>query len=116
MKRVLGLCLVIAIFMVVFIGQAADKPRYEVNVHVQCKDENRKAFIESHIKRELRSLGDVDVDSMFGLLKIRIIALEPGCPTGRKTGEIIVSHLFLEQISSADFIENVLPSEIRATV
>ena len=61
MKKLLTLSIVMTIFMLVFIGQAADRPRFKVSVSVACDNENTKAFIQSHIKRELRSLKDVDV-------------------------------------------------------
>ncbi len=68
---------------IAFTGQSADtpekpKPKFVVEVLVECDDKNTKAFIESHIKRELRSLRDVDVsaldlemsDFMIGILAV----------------------------------------------
>ena len=61
MKKLLILSIAMTTFMLVFIGQAADKPRFKVSVNVACDNKNTESFIESHIKRELRSLRDVNV-------------------------------------------------------
>ena len=68
---------------IAFTGQSADIPnkqnsKFEIAVLVECDDKNMKAFIESHIKRELRSIRDVDVsaldlemsDFMIGILAV----------------------------------------------
>lgn len=83
-----------------FTGQSADipekqKPKFRVEVSVGCDDENTKAFIESHIKRELRSLQDVEITgiAIMGDYKLHIVAIELKS-LGRKTGDVAVSYLF----------------------
>ena len=72
------------------------KPKFRVEVSVGCDDENTKAFIESHIKRELRSLQDVEIVGIGigGGYKLSIVAIENES-LGRKTGVIAVSHVFI---------------------
>ena len=61
MKKLMTLSIVMTTLMLVFIGQAADRPQFKVSIAVGSNDKNTISFIESHIKRELRSLRDVDV-------------------------------------------------------
>lgn len=85
---------------IAFTGQSADipdkqKPKFRVEVSVTCDDENTKAFIESHIKRELRSLQDVEIIGLAvsGDYKLHIVAIEL-TSLRRKTGDVAVSYLF----------------------
>ena len=61
MKKLMTLSIVMTTLMLVFIGQAADRSQFKVSVAVYSDDKNTISFIESHIKRELRSLRDIDV-------------------------------------------------------
>lgn len=77
------------------VADAAEK--YKVSVGVSVDDENTKTFIESHIKRELRSLQDVAIvgfeDARY---KIDIVAVELTYKaTGRKSGAIAIGYNFL---------------------
>ena len=71
------------------------KSKFRVEVSVGCDDENTNAFIESHIKRELRSLQDVEIVGIGigGGYKLSIVAIEIKS-SGRKTGGIAVSYIF----------------------
>ena len=72
------------------------KPKFQVEVSVTCKDENTKAFIESHIKRELRSLQDVEIVAILGKYQLSIVAIESEYEaSGRKSGEIALASQFL---------------------
>ena len=78
--------------------------KLKVYVAVTIEDENTKAFIESHIKRELRSLQDVAIvgfaDAQY---EVRIVAIEQvSKSTGRKLGNIAVSYNFLTKHYFAD--------------
>ncbi|MDE0326382.1 MAG: hypothetical protein OXN27_20860 [Candidatus Poribacteria bacterium] len=93
---------------IAFTGQSADTPekqnpidpkivksneKFEVEVSVRCDDENTKAFIESHIKRELRSLQDVEIADT-GRYRLSILAIEFTYKTsGRKSGEIALAYV-----------------------
>ena len=99
MKKLLILSIVMTTFMLVFIGQAADRPQFKVSVVVGCDDKNTKAFIESHIKRELRSLRDVDVvknDMETNDFHIMIIAI------GSKNGTIAIFSNFYNYFNDDD--------------
>lgn len=76
------------------------KPKFKVEVLVTCKDENTKAFIESHIKRELRSLQDVEILDIAPTYILSIVAIEFEYGTsGRKTGDIALGSQFLRYYS-----------------
>ena len=108
---------------IAFTGQSADTPdkqnpidpkivksneKFEVEVLVQCDDENTKAFIESHIKRELRSLRDVEV-ARFGEYELSIIAIEFEYKTsGRKSGEIALAYMVARQFDFVPTVKNYL--------
>ena len=99
MKKLLTLSIVMTTFMLVFIGQAADSPRFKVSVVVGSDDKNTKAFIESHIKRELRSLRDVDVvknNTETNDFHIMITA------TGSKNGTIAIFSNFYNYFNDDD--------------
>ena len=78
------------------------KPKFRVEVSVTCNDENMKAFIESHIKRELRSLQDVEIVAILGKYQLAIVATEFTYKTsGRKSGEIALASQFLRHYNPA---------------
>ena len=94
--------LIVVMLSLVLAGQAAEK-RYKVRVDVSCGDEMRKRFIESHIKRELRSLIDVDVVSTENAdYHINLIAI-PLSNSGQETGGIAIAINYLRQIDVADW-------------
>ena len=68
------------------------KPKFVVEVLVECDDENTKAFIESHIKRELRSLQDVEIATVVGEYQLKIVAEEfKDKASGQKLGTIALA-------------------------
>lgn len=64
-----------------------------VEVSVQVKDTKLRDTIESYITRELRTLGDVEVDSP-GFFKIEVLALENRTSTELLgyTMSVVISH------------------------
>ena len=70
-----------------------------------CEDENTKSLIQSQIKREVRSLGDVIIVSFDDARYIlTIIAVEPTYKaTGRKTGSIAITSMLLRKTPSEDY-------------
>ena len=69
------------------------KLQFDVHVKILCDDNTTKAMIESHIKRELRSLGDVElVDEDDGKYILNLIAIpHTYTKTGNKTGEVSIA-------------------------
>ena len=127
MKRVLVLYPAIAMFMLVYIGQIADSqlkadiqfelPRFKVNVSVSAEDEFTKSLIESHIKRELRSLKDVDVvPASEAFYFFRLVAIEGRYTTGVKTGSISIASSYFRRIQIPDFMLNPDHEEAWATL
>ena len=109
MKKVCLLLLITAICVVGFTGkpsqsqvQDGQDQKFRVHVSVTCDDESLKNSVESHIKRELRSLGDVIID-IVGLdtYKIHVVLVEPTYKnTGTKTGNVSIAVLFLRRFDS----------------
>lgn len=73
--------MLVLLYTITFSGQSAEtpenqKPQFRVHVSVTCADATTKSMIESHIKRELRSLGDVElVNKDDATWKIVLIAI-----------------------------------------
>ena len=72
---------------------------FRVNVNVTCEDEDTSELIQSYIKRELRSLGDVAVVNFADAKYIlTIIVLEDTYKSsGRKTGGLSIASAFIER-------------------
>ena len=67
--------------------------RFKVHVDITGSDNTTKSMIESHIKRELRSLGDVDiVDKKDAKYILRLVAIAHTYKsTGNKTGRTSIT-------------------------
>ena len=117
MKRILTLSIAIVTSMLIFIGQAADI-RYKVSVETNVESENTKAFIESHIKGELRSLQDVDIvafeDADYFL---RIVAIElVSETTGNKTGVTAIACTYFGRAWMSDEIIDSIPNVLDRSI
>ncbi|MET0754442.1 MAG: hypothetical protein ABWZ66_13755 [Pyrinomonadaceae bacterium] len=66
------------ILLVVFcsLPAFAQTKKIFVSVSVESKDTKLRDTIESYITRELRTLGDVEIDNSFGFFKVDILAIE----------------------------------------
>lgn len=87
-----------------------DKAKFSVEVNVKSDDENTKSLIESYLKRELRSLQDVEiVDTGKGII-IDIVSIEIEYKvSGNKTGQMAYAYRFSRSASTEDdfpFITN----------
>lgn len=84
-----------------FTGQLTDAQRphrFKVQVNVTCSDENTGTLIQSYIKRELRSLGDVAIVSFDNATYIlTIVALAETYKSGEKTGGLSLACVFLKK-------------------
>ena len=132
MKRLLTLSIAITIISVLcFIGQplkSQDNPplknvsnKFVVNVNVVCDDNITKSSIESYIKRELRNLKDVvvyvykqnsPVRPNYGLF---LTVLEPETNQGLKTGDTIISAVFVKYIVGVDMFTVDLVDQTKDT-
>ena len=81
----------ILMFIVGFIpnAYAPDKLKFHVHLDVTCEHKDTKAFIESHIKREIRSLQDVrfvseSAENYNNIFDLWIVAIEPTYKSGSK--------------------------------
>ena len=104
MKRFLTLVTIVIVFTLSIAGHPQEKLTYRFQVYVETKaDENLKSLIESYIKRELRSLQDVDIvytrDGMP--YEIVVVAMEMETVSGRKTGGIAFAVNFQKQLKSS---------------
>ena len=107
MKKVICY-LLLTVFSICFTGRpvavekndSAQERQFTVSVGVTCDNESIKNLIESHIKRELRSLGDVRLanfeDAKF---KISVVAVTHKYKSTRQeTGGISLAYIFLGAI------------------
>ena len=83
-------------------------PKFRVQVRVS---EDLKTEAESYIKRELRSLGDVEVTDMLAHYELSVIILEHiSKSSGTKTGQISCSFLGVKRFDVLG-LTSKLPSE-----
>ena len=94
MKKYLILLILISIFC--FSGQQLTgqdaHEKFTVGVFLTCDGKITKKLIESYIKRDLRSLGDVDILTFLPDNELHIVVLEETtADTGQKTGRIDIA-------------------------
>lgn len=66
--------------------------QFDVYVKLVCDDNTTKTMIESHIKRELRSLGDVEiVDEDEAKYILNLITISHNTKIGNKTGQVSIA-------------------------
>ena len=84
----------ISVMLIVFLPltlASQTQHRFKVCVHVSGDDETTTSLLKSHLKRELRALGDVDIVGWDGDWEFRIAVVYHEIKTkgGVKTGEFI---------------------------
>lgn len=126
MRNLLCIFTIALLCIITFTGRSEEKkfefdtvptinPKFEVELSVTCDDDNTKAFIESHIKRELRSLQDVEIVDT-GKYKLSIVAVAPTYKSsGQKTGSIAVSYTFLKQFYPTSVFKKLLDTHQKGT-
>lgn len=98
------------------ISYAPEPLKFAVHVSVTCDDPSVKATIESHIKRELRSLQDVLLVSPLAenytyIYDISVVALKGTYRvSGRETGGIAVGYQFNRRFNCS-YVKNHLMSK-----
>ena len=99
-----NICVLGLFLTITFTGQPSDaqSSKFRIHVSVSCDDEQTRALLQSWIKRELRSLGDVRIstpDNAHGILSI--VAVESHYEaTYRKTGGITIGSMFVKKARS----------------
>ena len=95
MKKIICLLVVISVY---FTGEPTYAPqdipdrKFEVLVNVACSDDMTQTLIESYIKRELRSLGDVEiVDKKDPERILSLTAIAHTSTSGNKTGDTSIA-------------------------
>ena len=91
------------VMLFIFVGQAADRPRFKVHIQVQSNNADIQNFIKSHIKRELHALGNVDIVDFDSDIRIETTVLV----TGPKDSVVTINHTVCNLFSSKD-IENLM--------
>lgn len=96
------------LFSIAFTGEKthAQVPhKFKVHVNVNCDDEDNKSLMQSYIKRELRSLGDVLIvgpgDALFILTIVTVESTYPD--TGAGSGDIATGVMFLSKTPDGDY-------------
>lgn len=94
---------------------ALEQHRYAVAITAICESESTKNLIESHIKRELRNLGDVRLTNIEdALYVIQIVALPLKSElTGHETGDISLAYTFLIEERGFIAIKDTLRTMVR---
>ena len=78
-------------------------PKLEVHVDVNCDNSSLKYVMESYIKRELRSLRDVEIaDNMFNQFSLQIIVMEAETVARVKTGNIFATYIAHKRRDATD--------------
>ncbi len=74
--------------------------RFKVYVSVDGDDETTTGLLTSHLKRELRALGDVDIVGWDGDWEFRIAAVYHEIKTkgGVKTGNLSIAHTYQARV------------------
>ena len=106
-----------AILLICFVNlsYAPEPLKFAVHVSVTCDNPSVKASIESHVKRELRSLQDVllvsaQAKNYFYIYELRFVAVEHHYKnSGQKSGGISIAYLFLQKFNDS-YTKNVLLS------
>ena len=94
-------------------AQNNDQPKFAVQVLVNGDLESEA---ESYLKRELRSLGDVEITDMFGGYGLSVVIIEHKYKSsGTKTGQISCAYLGLKRFPFPNLISK-LPREHFDTV
>ena len=95
MKKIICLLVMISVY---FTGEPTYAPqdipdrKFEVLVNVTCSDDITRTLIESYIKRELRSLGDVEiVDKEDPERILTLVAIAHTSTSGNKTGDTSIA-------------------------
>ena len=88
----------ISVILMVFLpltlaSQTQHRIKIYVYVETQDDDKTEQQIIESHLKRELRALGDIDIVTAedHWLFRIRVKALGLKYASGRKTPDISIA-------------------------
>ena len=100
--------------------------RFKVYVHVSGRDETTTGLLTSHLKRELRALGDVDIvgwDDDWKFM-IRVSYLEHTRVSGVKTGWLSIASIsedrlykhYLKDFVQQDIIKPVIPGSLGVSV
>ena len=103
LKRILVLGAIVIAFAFSIIGHPQKKSAQRFQVYVDITaDEGLKPLIESHIKRELRSLQDVDLVYARDEIsyEVRIVVVEVETVSGYKTGNVACAVNFLRPFNN----------------
>ena len=110
MKRYYILVLLTAFLILTFTGRPIQSQivfgKFKVYVNITCRDDNTKNSIESYIKRELRSLQDVQilVKEQDANHQLSIVAHESTyTQSGQKTGDISVAYMYLQKFRLSSY-------------
>ena len=91
------LSLIASLLMIPIALAPQTKPSFSVRVTVSCDDLSTESGIKSYVKRELRSLGDVEVVEEEYAFTIHIVALKDHTTSGRHNG-YAMSYVFTNRV------------------
>lgn len=114
-KKISGMLLLTVFCAVGFTGNAQQVAplTFNVSVNVACENEAMKVVTESHIKRELRSLGDVHINSQDTLIThaLYTTVIENAREVIGKDGTLAMATIFTELLYPYHILKDNLPHQ-----
>ena len=115
------LCGICVLFFVLFTTgpkQVDAREKLKVSVSVTVDDKSTKNLFESYLKRELRSLQDVEIGEAkhAPYYELSVIAVEPVyAASGQKTGRIAIAYVFTHRFDPSILVPHI-PEEHQVNV
>ena len=106
------LILLVLLLMVGAPVTLSQKAMFRVAVEITTKDESIKSLIESYIKRELRSLGDVEVVKKDPHLKIEMVCIKHKSKDGNHLGYAFAT-AFTRKHSTVDWLRTDISEDLK---
>lgn len=111
MRNVLIFLLSIVIFIVCFAGQLSqsqvETEKFHFVIHVSCLHETTKNEIESYVKRELRKLGDVEINKDYAYTH----GLDIQAHKNLIAGTTSISFVLVEYVETIQSLKPYLPEK-----
>lgn len=108
--------LLILLVLLLMIGAPvtlSQKVMFRVAVEITAKDDNVKSLIESYIKRELRSLGDVEVVKKDPHLRIEMVCIKHKSKDGDHLGYAFAT-AFTRKHSTEEWLKTDISEGLKA--
>ena len=111
------ICVILVVFLPLTLAPQTQH-RFKVTVHVFGDDTYINNVLESHLKRELRLLGDVDIVAVDALwhFALQVNYIENTYKDGTKSGSLALAHVVNERIPDSYFKTDQLANLLKHPV